>query len=207
MYYIRGRKLTFFNLHAETWNLRSVEVCGETSVVVRHNAWQFAWEGFGLKLHIYEGCLPTDMEQCVIHIKASLAGLYEFPENTYPVSAVFWLCCVPECKFARSIGLEIQHCGKLRGLSFARAICCQKQLPYSFKDIGGDFTNHSFYGFIELKGFSGLTIVQEGSEERYYLASLLYKEISSHHSRCIVEIYIALTWNVDAHHSVSCTLY
>ena len=180
-------------------------------MVVRHNAWQFTWEGFGLKLNIYEGCLPADTEQCIIHIKASLAGLYEFPENTYPVSAVFWLRCVPECKFAKSIGLEMQHCGKLEGdsrrLSFARAVCYQKQLPYTFKDRGGDFTNNNFYGFIELKGFSGLVVIQEGSEERYYLASLLYKEISSHRNRCIVEIYIALTWNVDAHHSVSCTLY
>ena len=177
-------------------------------MVVQHGAQQFTWEGFGLKLHIYEDCLPADMEQCSIHIKASLAGLYEFPKNTHPVSAVFWLRCAPECKFGKSIGLEIQHCGKLTGdsrLSFARALCCQKQLPYTFKDIGGDFTPHSFYGFVELKGFSGLAVVQEGPEERYYLASLLYKEISGHHSRCIVEIYIALTWNIDAHYSVSCT--
>ena len=177
--------------------------------MVRQSAQQFTWEGFGLKLHIYADCLPADMEQCNIHIKASLAGLYEFPKNTLPVSAVFWLRCVPECKFGKSIGLEIQHCGKLTGdsrLSFARALCCQKELPYTFKDIGGDFTNHSFYGFIELKGFSGLAVVQEGSEERYYLASLLYKEISNIRSRCIVEIYIALTWNVDAHYSVSCIM-
>lgn len=90
------------------------------SVVVQHTAQQFTWEGFGLKLHIYEDCLPAGiMEQCDIHIKASVAGLYEFPENTHPVSAVFWL---PECKFCKSIGLEMQHCGKPTGdsrLSFA----------------------------------------------------------------------------------------
>ena len=175
-------------------------------MVVHHCAQQFIWEGFGLKLHIYEGCLPADMEQCIINIKASLAGLYEFPENMHLVSAVFWLRCIPECKFDKSVGLEIQHCGNQKGdsrLSFVRAICCQKELPYTFKDIGGDFTNHSFYGFIELKGFSGLAVVQEGSEERQYLASLLYKEINVHRSRCIVEIYFAITWNVDAHHNVS----
>ena len=199
---------SFTYLSTATWDLRCVEVCEETSVVVQRTAQQFIWEGFGLKLHIYDDCLPADMDQCIIHMKASLAGLYKFPENTHPVSAVFWLRCVPECKFSKSVGLEIQHCGKPKGdsrLSFARAICCQKQLPYTFKGIGGDFTNHTFYGFIELKGFSGLAVVQQGSEERYYLASLLYKEVSSHRSRCIVEIYIALTWNVDAHSSVSCT--
>lgn len=116
-------------------------------MVVQHTAQQFTWEGFGLKLHIYEDCLPAGMEQCSIHIKTSVAGLYEFSENTHPVSPVFWLHCIPECNFCKSIGLEIQHCGKPTGdsrLSFA-----SHMLPKAaFKDIGDDFAQLLWVSFM-----------------------------------------------------------
>ena len=67
---------------------RGVEVCGETTVVVTNVPQSYAWAGYGLKLHIPKGSLPVGMEQCTINIKASLAGQYEFPENTHLVSAV-----------------------------------------------------------------------------------------------------------------------
>lgn len=51
--------------------------------------------------------------------------------------------------------------------------------------------------------FSGVGVVQEGSDERNYLANLLYKEITCHPSRCIIEIFMVITWNVDAHRKVS----
>ena len=177
-----------------------------TAVVYSSHAQQITWESFGLKLHIHEGSLPTNMEQCTINIMASLAGQYEFPDNSYLVSAIFWFRCEPFCKFTKPIDLEIQQCGMVEDkfkLSFVRAVCSQKQLPYSFKSIGGTFTRYSSYGIIELSSFSGLGVVQEGLDERNYLATLLYKEVRGHHTRCIVEIYIAITWNLAAHQNVS----
>ena len=94
---------------------------------------QITWPGYGLRINIPKGCLPAGMEQCTINIKASLAGQYEFPENSHLVSAVFWFHCEDVHKFTRPITVEIQHCAKSENvtnlkLSFVRAICSQKQL-------------------------------------------------------------------------------
>ena len=185
-----------------------MEVCGEKTVVVySSHPQQFTWEGFGLKLSIPKGSLPAGMQQCTINIKASLAGQYEFPDNHHLVSAVFWLRCEPPIdKFTRPVTVEIQHCARSENtsrLKFVSAVCSQKQLPYTFKQLSGDFNSHSSYGVVELNSFSCLAVVQEGSEERNYLSSLLYKEIEGHHTSCIVEIYTVITWNLDAHRYVS----
>ena len=137
---------------------------------------QITWEGYGLSLHIPKGCLPAGMEQCTINIKASLAGQYEFPENSHLVSAVFWLRCKDVHKFTRPITVEIQHCAKsenLPNLQIVRAICSQKQLPYTFKQLpGGNFSRHSSYGVIELNSFSGVGVVQKGSDQRQYYSKI-----------------------------------
>ena len=139
-----------------TWNLRGVEVCGEMTVVVySSHAQQITWEGFGLKLHIQEGSLPEGMEKTSIQIRASWAGQYEFPENSHLVSAIFWLRCENVREFMKPITVEIQHCAKSENitnlnLSFVRAVCSQKQLPYTFKQLPrGNFTSHSSWTTLE----------------------------------------------------------
>ena len=175
-------------------------------VVYSSCAQQITWEGFGLKLHICEGSLPAGMEQCTINIKASLAGHYEFPDNHHLVSAIFWLYCDPLCKFKKPVRVEIQHCARLENaskLNFVRAVCSQKQLPYTFKLLGGNFTSHCSYGVIDVNSFSGLAVTQEGSEERNYLANLLFKEVKGRHTPVIVELYFVVTCSTDAHRTVS----
>ena len=183
------------------WDLRGVEVCAERTVVVHSSgAQQITWQEFGLKLQIDEGSLPAGIDQCTLTIKASLAGQYEFPDNTYLVSAIFWLRCEPMCKFTKLVRVEMQHCARAENLKlkFLRAVCSQKQLPYTFKDLGGDFTRHRSYGVVEVSGFSGLVITQEGSEEREYCSHLFYlgRPNSCH-------IHFVLTWNLEAHLTVS----
>ena len=176
-------------------------------VVYSSHARQITWEGFGLKLHFHEGSLPAGMEQCTINIQASLAGQYEFPDNHHLVSAIFWLRCEPTCKFEKSIGLEIQHCAKSEDatkLSFVKAVCSQKQLPYTFTDqLEGKFTSYSSYGVIELKGFSGLGVTQKGSKECEYLVNLFCKEVKGRHTPIIMEIYFVVIRNTDTHRTVS----
>ena len=166
---------------------------------------QIIWEGFGLKLHIHKGCLPAGMEQCIVHIKASLAGQYEFPGNSQLVSAIFWIRCDAVHKFLRPITVEIQHCARLENvtslnLTFVRAVCSQKHLPYTFKQIGGEFTSHSSYGIIELNRFSGIGITQEGSEDREYCSRLFYL------GQEMITIYFIVVWNTEVHLNVSCNL-
>ena len=185
-----------------TWNLRGVEVCGEETIMVySSHALLFTMEGFGLKFHIQEGSLPAGMEQCILQIKASLAGQYEFPENSHLVSAIFWLRCETVHKFTKPITVEIQHCARLENLNlnFVKALCSQKQLPYTFKQLpGGNFTSHSSYGVIELNSFSGVGITQEGSEDREYCSQLFYLGQPS-----LCKIHFVVTWNIEAHLTVS----
>ena len=190
-----------------TWNLRGVEVCGEMTVVIYASySQQITWPGFGLRLLFQDGCLPADMEQCTVNIKASIAGQYEFPENSHLVSPIFWFHCETVQKFTRPITVEIQHCAKPESdnhikLHFVRAVCCQKQLPYTFKQLpGGIFTSHSSYGITELNSFSGVGITQEGSEDREYCSQLFYLAIGQPNS---CEIHFVVTWNVEAHLTVS----
>ena len=187
-----------------TWNLRGIEVCGEMTVVVySSHGKQIIWPGYGLRLNIPKGCLPAGMEQCTVNIKASLAGQYEFSENSHLVSAIFWLRCEHVCKFTKPIIVEIQHCAKSENvtnleLSFVRAVCSQKQLPYTFKQLpGGNFTSHSSYGVIELNSFSGVGVTQEESEDREYCSQLFYL---GQPNPC--KIHYVVTWNIDAHLTV-----
>ena len=123
------------------WKLQGVVESDETSVVVHSSQGQFV-EWNGLKLHIHRGSLPEGMNQCTIYIKASLAGEYEIPESSCFVSAIFWLRCEPQCIFTKPITVEIEHCSTKQDLSrlqIVRAYCSQKQLPYSFKPLGGRF--------------------------------------------------------------------
>ena len=176
-------------------------------VVYSSHYQQITWPGYGLRLNIPKGCLPAGVEQCTINIKASLAGQYEFPENSHLVSAVFWLRCEDVNKFTRPTTVEIQHCAKLENvtnlkLSFVRAVCCQKQLPYTFKQLPeGNFSSHSSYGVIELNSFSGVGVTQEGSEDREYCSQLFYL---GQPDRC--KIHYVVTWNTEAHLTVSYVL-
>ena len=186
-----------------SWDLPGVEVCGEMSVVVHSSRYQpITWEGFGLRLHIQEDSLPAGMEQCTLNIKASLAGQYEFPENSSLVSAVFWLRCEPTCKFTKPVTIEIQHCAKSENvdnlkMKFVRALCSQTQLPYTFKELGGYFNRHSSYGMIQINGFSGLAVTQEGSDEREYCSQLFY---FGQPNKCKIDFVV--TWNIKAHLTV-----
>ena len=186
-----------------------MDVCGATSIIVNNSSLEWQWKGYGLKLYVGDDTLPAGIEQCHIHINASLTGHYEFPEDDYLVSAIFWFRCEPPCRFAKPITVELQHCACPRNISklnFVKAVCTQKERPYTFKRVaGGSFSGHSSFGILQLKSFSGLGVTQKGSEERDYLANFFYKEERNHKS---IHLYFVVTWNLDTHHKVQfiCTI-
>ena len=190
---------------AALWNLPGVEGCGEKIVVVHSSQGQLI-EWNSLKLQIHAGSLPEGLQQCSIFIKASLAGDYEFPENTSLVSAIFWLHCEPQCTFTKPITVEIQHCSTKQDLSklkIVRALCSQKPLPYKFKPLkGGRFGADTSYGAIELAGFSGVGVTEEKSvSERLYYNQLFYCDSEVHEDGH--DIHLIYTWNTEAHINVS----
>ena len=140
--------------------LRGVEVTAETQFVIKgRHSQTFEWKGHGLKLSVPEDALPSDQVECVIDVKASYAGQFEFPKGTQLVSPVYWLSC--QQKFQRSVTLEINHCAAIQSqaecsyLRFVAAKCSQEELPYKFKLLSKGVFNHgSSYGSIEVKQFS-----------------------------------------------------
>ena len=181
-----------------------MDVCGVTAVVITNASLEWQWERYGLRIHVGENILPADIEQCLMNINASLTGQYQFPEDEYLVSAVFWFRCEPPCKFAKPVTIELQHCAlshNTSNLGFVKAVCTQKQLPYKFKSVeGGSFSNHSSFGVIELNSFSGTGITQKQSKERKYLVNILYEEEKL---RVCFNLYFVVTWNTNTHRTVS----
>ena len=193
--------------------LRGVDVIGETSLLVTSQAQTFNWIDYGMKLHIPQGSLPTKLEHCKLHIKVGLSGQFSLPKNTSLVSAVYWVDSEPRCKFSEAITIEIQHCAKpmqSSRLSFVRAKCSQKDLPYTFKTMdGGKFTQQTNFGCISLHEFSILSILrsffvvedqqqQTLDEDPYYHASFYYigKPTSW-------KVHFVVTAELDAYHAVS----
>ena len=183
-------------------------MCAETHVTVTNDAQSFTWEGYGLKLHIKEKSLPKDTEKITIYIKASITGDYDIHEDYERVSPVFWFRCDPVCKLEKEVTLEIQHCAMLEcacDLTFARADCSQKERPYTFELlIGGEFSNQSHYGKLELCGFSGIVAFLKHciwGSRRWYFAHLFYPKIQT--DSITQEIHLAVTWDTLTHITVS----
>ena len=172
-----------------------VEVCGETRVFISNSSQVFHWNNFGLKLHIREDSLPQEVQQCKMDIIVSLSGQYEFPRESECVSAIYWFRCEPRCTFRKEIMVEMEHCAKSSyNLCFARAVCTQKDLPYTFRILRGEFSDHSSYGIFQVNSFSGMTIVNQGPTEREYSARIFYIN---------PEIHFTITCNTRAHNTVS----
>ena len=188
-----------------------MDVIAETSVPVTNTAQTFYWAGYGLKLHIPEGVLPVNMEECRIFIKVGLSGQFELPDNTSIVSAVYWLDSEPRCKFSQPLTLEIQHCAKscqTPRLSFARS--SQESPPYTFKMLeGGEFSNVSAYGCMQFHSFALITQLLSRLpwwtriESVKYRARLYYL-MSREHQR---EIHFMVTKDLDSHATVCMWLY
>ena len=182
--------------------LPGVEVCAETTLVVTNSPQNFVWYGYGLQLNIQEGSLPEGMDQCIIYIKASIAGLYEFPERRHLVSPIFWLHCEPSCRFALPISMEIDHCAKpenVSKLSCVKALCSQQELPRTFRQLCANGCFNNFCGVLKLSSFSGVGVTQEGSEDREYAARLFYLS----QTNSTYDLRLVVTWNDETHLTVS----
>ena len=186
------------------WKLPGVVESDETFVIV-YSSQGCLFEWNGLRLHIHEGSLPEKVHQCKLYIKASLTGKYELPEDTYLVSAIYWLRCEPQCTFTKPVTVEIQHCSTKQDifkLKFIRAFCSQKQLPYHFKPLGGKFDSNSSYGAVEVNSFSAFGVGKQGQDsERMYFNQLFYRSHAD--SQQPHDIYIVFTWDTEAHINVS----
>ena len=185
-----------------------MDVIAETSVLVTNKAQTFHWAGYGLKLHIPQGALPTGLKECRLLIKVGLSGQFALPQNTSLVSAVYWLDSEPRCRFSQPLTLEIQHCVKpaqTLSLNFVLARCSQRNLPYTFEILkGGEFSSLSAYGCIQLHHFSLISLVKRlilGEDDVTYRASLYYLKKGVNQR----EIHFVITKDQEAHVTVRYT--
>ena len=168
----------------------------ETSILVTNSEQLFSWDEYGLSLLIPENSLPDNLQQCSIHIKATIMGDYQLPQDTHLVSAIYWFKCVPKCRFSQPLTLEIEHCSKPENAS---KLCFIRANSMGHPEaIPGNFPSHSSYGFIELNSFCRYGIGQIGIEDRQYCASSYYCD-DPHN---ILKIYFNITWNTKVHNEV-----
>ena len=179
----------------------------ETSVLVTNSEQLFSWDEFGLSLHIPENSLPDNLQQCSIHIKATIMGDYQLPQDTHLISAVYWIECVPKCRFSEPLTLEIQHCAKPENTSklcFVKSTSIDyREERVTFEEVAGNFLGRSSYGFTELDSFSKYGIGQKGAKERQYCASSFYCEDPNK----LHKIYFTISWNTKVHNEVIYLLY
>ena len=158
----------------------------------------FSWDEYGLSLHIPENSLPNNLQQCSIHIKATIMGDYQLPQDTHLVSAVYWIECVPKCRFSQPLTLEIQHCGTQGELYFIKDDSKDHNEMFAIID-GGVFPLNSSYGFIELNEFCRTGVgKKKGSKEREYCASVYYQ----HKGTVVCNIHFVIMWNSNPHKKV-----
>ena len=206
--------------------LRGVEVIDHTSFTYTGRAQSFNWKRFGFKMHLPDHALPPSVNECRLHIKASLSGQFQFPADTECVSGIYWIAS--PYKFVKPVTVEIQHCvtkpehiQQPSSLTFIAAKCIQEDLPYRFKILdGGVFSPGSRYGSIKLTQFSGVgtafqlldqssphppsTLAHNDSQNpesdaKSYCARLYYSSSGTHSW----DVYFAIMWDLDLHINVS----
>ena len=167
-----------------------------TSFLITNQAQTFHWAGYGLKLHIPQGSLPTGLEECRLYIKVGLSGEFEFPKDTSLVSAVYWIDSEPQRRFYKPIKMELQHCStsnQSSELSIVQAKCSQEFLPYTFTPMKEGEFKLSSYGSIHLSHFSLFAVTGKMPQ---YCAGLYY--ISREQKVCFV-----ITKNLKAYKTVN----
>ena len=173
----------------------------------------------GFKIHFPENVLPPGVDECRVHVKASLSGQFDFPRDAELVSGLYWLSS--RHVFTRPVTVDIQHCAQedlqqQSRLTYIVASCSQEELPYQFKTLeGGVFSPSSQYGSISLTHFSGLAITSQPHSRQSLLQKLtrkirhtrvkrycaqLYYSSSGVHSW---EVYFAVMWDLKLHINVS----
>ena len=162
-------------------------------------------ENIGFKMHIPDNALPTEVDECQVHVESSVHGQFQFPRETELISGVYWITNAH--RFTKPITVEIQHCAKpehLQHLTFVVAKHAQENLPYEFTTLdGGVFPSGSQYGRIELTQFSGLAIIKKmlGLTSKSYCGKLYYRSSAIQ----IWEVHFVIVPNtkINIHVSIS----
>ena len=138
----------------------------KTFYITRGRSCTFELRGFGLRLHVPEDALPTDVTKTTIDVQVSLSGQYNVPEDSDFASAVYNLSA--PVKFLQPISVEIQHCAAFQFPGSNLHFAISKSNQQFNKLDGGHFSHTGQYGSIDQPGFSSLGIIMPKGGPQYY---------------------------------------
>ena len=150
--------------------IRGCTVVAERSFTITRKAEVFNWSECGITISAPENSIPDNLgnsQSVVLNVRVTLSGPFRLGASKL-MSAVYWLYPNIPCKFTKPLELTVEHCAHLKlpddhaKLTFLRTKCNQKDLPYKFEEIGGNFTAHS--GTVALRSFSGLAVGSKSAE-------------------------------------------
>ena len=147
--------------------IRGCTVVAERDFPITQKAEVFNWSEYGITISAPENSIPKNVGCPLLNVRVTLSGPFQLGAAKL-MSAVYWLCPNIRCKFAKPLELTVEHCAHLKHpddhakLTFLRTKCNQKDLPYKFEEIGGNFTAHS--GTVALQSFSGLAVGSKAAE-------------------------------------------
>ena len=208
----------------ETISVSNLIDRAKTIVEVTSSEQYFSWHDYGLHLYIPEKSLPDDIQQCIVHIEASITGDYQLPQDIHLVSAVYSFKCVPKIQFSKPLTLEIQHCAKQENIHKLCFIMSKSRANPSFHVIGLDdhsqfeivFPKHTKHGIIELDKFCdyGIAVLnpesskldQGRSDEVVDYCVNVYRQHHEGDPKCH-RIFFAILWDTGAHNKVSDETY
>ena len=119
------------------------------------------WEEHGFRMYIPQDALLPN-ETCLVFVKAIVAGLFQFPEGTERVSAVYAISSTQQ--FHKSVTTELQHCVQLdsseqgKYMSFAIAQLDPSSIAThcKFQLSEGIFQPNSYFGTFKENQFLAL---------------------------------------------------
>ena len=147
--------------------VRGCTIVAERSFPITQRAEVFNWPEYGITISAPENSIPANTQSVLLNVRVSLSGPFQLGASKL-MSAVYWICPNIRCKFANPLEFTVEHCAHLKlpddhtKLTFLRTKCNQEDLPYKFKEIGGQFTAHS--GTVALRSFSGVAVGSKSAE-------------------------------------------
>ena len=172
-----------------------------------------SWDQFGIKVYAPQDSKPEEIQQCIVHVEVNTMGNHQLPQNTYLVSPVYSIKCIPKCQFTKSLILEIQHCAKqdnVHKLCFISSTGANRR--FDIIDSGDDtadhvyysfFPRHCSYGYIELDRFCQFAVAQTQTErglcKRIYRANIFYEKENARRYK----VHFVILWDTNAHNKVN----
>ena len=123
----------------------------------------FKLETYGLSIYVSEDCLPPDLKECNLFVKANLATNVAMPSGSILASAVYHITTVPAIeRFNQHVEISMVHCAN--DFSQLKFVIAKEQVPYKFEYMDGgkfevDAKTGTKFGRMHISSFSNWAIV------------------------------------------------